>query len=195
MGLELLNNVLDKVKDNKYVKNFVAELTNYLEKENNKVNMENRNMDIGELKQENCLYQVVSMDVDGIYLKNIENNRVFKDDDISKDMLDNIGNDDVLRYKDGSYIYEEDLTNKFFESLIDVNEYKAIQDKFTRESGILEINPETRFTILEKNNENTVLAYGDEMRNIIDVPNELIPFWSKEGENLYYKDGKFNRDV
>ena len=32
-------------------------------------------------------------------------------------------------------------------------------------------------------------------RNMIKVPNELIPFWAKNGDNLYYKDGKFNRDL
>ena len=31
-------------------------------------------------------------------------------------------------------------------------------------------------------------------KNTIEVPNELIPFWTKHGDNLYYKDGKFNRD-
>ena len=32
-------------------------------------------------------------------------------------------------------------------------------------------------------------------KNIIKVPKELIPFWAKSGENLYYAKGEFNRDL
>lgn len=40
-----------------------------------------------------------------------------------------------------------------------------------------------------------ILSYGNEEKNIIKVPNELIPFWASKEENLYYKNGKFNRDI
>ena len=42
--------------------------------------------------------------------------RAFKQEEISKEVLDKIGNDSVLRYKDGKYIYEEELTQKFFDN-------------------------------------------------------------------------------
>ena len=52
------------------------------------------------------------MSSDGAYLQNINDNRVHKETDISKEVLEKIGNDSVLRYKDGNYIYEEELTRK-----------------------------------------------------------------------------------
>ena len=66
---------------------------------NNKVH--NKKTD-NTLKQENCIYQVVEMDVDGAYLQNTENNCISKETDISREILNKIGNDSVLRFKNGS---------------------------------------------------------------------------------------------
>ncbi len=113
MNLELFNNLLNNVKENNTVQNLIKELSNYLERTNNELCNEKHNKTLcSTLKQENCLYQVVEMDVDGAYLKNIDNNRVSKETDISKEVLNKIGNDSVLRFKDGKYIYEEELTRE-----------------------------------------------------------------------------------
>ncbi len=113
LNLELFNNLLNNVKENNFVQNFIKELSNYLEKSNNELSNEKSNdINTTNLKQENCLYQVVEIDTDGAYLQNINNNRVSKETDISKDVLKKIGNDSVLRFKDGNYIYEEELTRK-----------------------------------------------------------------------------------
>ena len=132
MNLDLLNNLVNSVKENNVIQSFIKELSNYLEKENNKVH--NKKTD-NTLKQENCIYQVVEMDVDGAYLQNTENNCISKETDISREILNKIGNDSVLRFKNGSYIYEEELTKEFYDSLIDVREYKDIQDNFIKESN------------------------------------------------------------
>ncbi len=105
MNLGLFNDLLNNVKENNVVQNFMEELANYLEKVNNKTNCSG-------LRQENCLYQVVQIVVDGAYLQNMTNNRIEKETDISKEVLSEIGNDSILRFKDGKYIYEEDLTRK-----------------------------------------------------------------------------------
>ncbi len=113
MNLDLFNNLFNNVKKNNIVQNFIKELSNYLIKENNKLCNETDNLtNCSSLKQENCLYQVVGMDVDGAYLQNVNNNRVSKETDISNEVLSKIGNDSVLRFKDGKYIYEEELTRK-----------------------------------------------------------------------------------
>lgn len=71
MNLDLFNNLINNVKENNIVQSFIKELSNYLEKQNNKLlNEEYSRKDNGILKQENCLYQVVEMDVDGVYLQN-----------------------------------------------------------------------------------------------------------------------------
>lgn len=192
MNLDLLNNVLSNAKENKFIQNFIKELSNHLEKTNNQISNKNDNS-INSLKQEDCLYQVVEMDVDGAYLQNTNNNCVSKETDISKEVLDKIGEDSVLRYIDGEYIYEDELTQKFFDNLVDIKEYKEIQDNFIKESNILEIDSNTKYKIESREDNYCLLSYESDGKNTIEVPNELIPFWAKEGENLYYKDGKFNR--
>lgn len=192
MNLDLFNNLLSNAKENKFVQNFIKELSNHLEKTNNQISNKNDN-NINSLKQEDCLYQVVEMDIDGAYLQNTNNNCISKETDISKEILDKIGNDSVLRYKDGKYLYEEELTQKFFDNLVGIKEYKEIQDNFMKESNILEIDSNTKYKIESREDNYCLLSYENEEKNTIEVPNELIPFWAREGENLYYKDGKFNK--
>lgn len=103
---------LSGLKENNFVQGFIEELSNYLEKLDNKLfdnNIKNNN-----LKQENCIYQVVEMGTDGAYLQNTSNHKISKETDISKEVLDKIGNDSVLIYKNGKYIVEEELTRQIF---------------------------------------------------------------------------------
>ena len=39
---------------------------------------------------------------------------------IPEDLKNVISNDYILRYKDGTYIWEEELTDKFYEGLTDI---------------------------------------------------------------------------
>lgn len=173
MNLDLFNNLANSIKENNIVQSFIKELSNYLEKENNKMlNKEYNRKNDDILKQENCLYQVVEMDVNGAYLQNTDNNRISKETDISKDLLHKIGNDSVLRFKDGNYIYEEELTKKFYDSMIDVKEYKHIQDTFIRESNILEINPDTRYKIELYEDNYCLLSY--ENKNLTQNSNQRL---------------------
>lgn len=195
MNLDLFNNLLNNVKENNIVQNFIKELSNYLEKSNKELsNQKSNNENNTSLKQEDCLYQVVDMDVDGAYLQNINNNRVSKETDISKDVLNKIGNDSVLKFEDGNYIYEEELTKKFYDNLIDIKELERIKNEFIERSNVLEIDPNTTYKIELRKDNYCLLSYNNEGKNTIEVPNKLIPFWAKNGDNLYYKNGKFNRD-
>lgn len=76
-----------------------------------------------------------------------------------------------------------------------IEEYKEIKNNFIKESNILEINPDTKYKIEIKDEDYSILSYENDEKNTIKVPNALIPFWSKNGDNLYYKDEKFNRDL
>ena len=77
--------------------------------------------------------------------------------------------------------------------MLDIDEFEDIQNRFISDSNILEIDSNTLYTIEAKENDNYILSYGD--NNKIVVPNALIPFWSKIGQTIDYKDGKFNRDL
>lgn len=173
----------------------MEELSNYLENTSNSSLRKQNSVSTNHFIQEEELYQVVDMGTDGVYLQNISNNQVSKETNIPKEVLDKIGNDSVLRYQNGEYILEEELTQKFLDHLIGVNEYKQIQDNFIKESNIAEIDPNTRYKMETKDEEYCILSYGNNEKNTIKVPNALIPFWANSGENLYYENGKFNRDI
>ena len=127
MNLGLFNKLLNNVKESNLIENFIKELSNYLEKESRKGsnNMENieEQFNINDLREEDCLYQVVGISANGVYLQNMKNNKVFEETDIPKELLDKLGNDYILRYKNGEYIFEEQLTDDFFNDLIDIKEF------------------------------------------------------------------------
>lgn len=195
MNLELFNNMLNKAKENNFVQNFINELSNHLEETSQLASNQDNNLQSNSLKEENCLYQVVEIGSDGAYLQNINNNKICEEKDITKDILNKIENDTILRYKDGEYVIEEEMTQKFFDSLVGIKEYKDIQESFIRESNILELDSDTRYKIKEFEENDTILIYGNDEKNIIKVPNELIPFFTNNETILYYKDGKFEREV
>ena len=48
--------------------------------------------------------------------------------------------------------------------------------------------------LLDEIAEDSVLRYENGQK-VLEVPNALIPFWTKRGENLYYKDGEFKINI
>lgn len=126
MNLEIFNNLIKGTKNNNIAQNFIKELSNYLKNETEgreHVELPDNKNNIEDLRQENCLYQVVDRSKNGVYLQNLNNNRIFEETNIPQELLDKIGNDYILRYKDGNYNFEEELTDQFFEEgLIDIDE-------------------------------------------------------------------------
>lgn len=197
MKLDLFNNIINNVKENTFLQNFMKDLSNHLEKENEKLENNNlkNNISSNTLKQENCLYQVIEVGTGYAYLLNTQNNKICKETEIPQNILDKIGNDTVLQYKGGQYNIDDELTKKFLDNLIDIQEYEKIQNNFIKESNILNIDSNTKYKIIEKQENYCILNYGNEETSIIKVPNALIPFWANIGENLYYKNGEFKRDI
>lgn len=109
MSLNLFNNLSNNEKKHNFIQDFITEMSKYLEKNNSKTTT-NEN----DFKKEDCLYQVIEIGPDYAYLQDVDTNKVFKETSISKEVLSKIGNDSVLRYKNGEYIYEEELTRKIF---------------------------------------------------------------------------------
>ena len=176
MGLEIFNDIINKVKESDFVQNFIEELTDYL-KNKGEVKVESNS-----LKQEGTLYQVVDFSSKGVYLRNTENNKIFEETNINEDLKEKLGNDYVLSYKNGKYVYEEELTDKFMNSLVDIGEYQKIKSKFENKTNILEIDKNEVFKVEERKENTTILGYGNNEK--IEVPNELIPFFSKT-EQIY----------
>lgn len=197
MDLDVFQDLINKVKDSDLVQNFITELSNYLEKTNSKEgNKMTNNEKVSELnnhREENCLYQVVDFSSDGVFLQNTNNNAIFEEKNMPKELMDKISNDYILRYKDGNYVIEEELTDDFMNSMVGVQEYKRIQENFEKESNILKIDPNTHYNVSSRNEDFTVLSYGENSKNTIEVPNELLPYFINEQTVLNYKNGKFEK--
>lgn len=198
MNLEVINNLITNAKDNKKIQGFIKELSDYLlmeakGKENTRLQDNDNKLD--DLREENCLYQVVDRSVNGVYLQNTKNNKIFEETDIPQEIQDIIGNDYILRYKDGKYIIEEELTDEFFNRMINIEEYEKIQNDFIKDSKINEIDENTRFSVISREEDYTVLNYENNIENQIKVPNVLVPFFIDIDTILYYKDGKFEKEI
>lgn len=189
MSLDLFNDLINKVKESDLINNFIEELSSYLKKGENQLSKE---QNIYGFREENSLYQVVDFSSNGVFLQNANNDKVFEETNISKELLDKIGNDYILRYKDGKYVVEEELTEDFMNSMVGIKEYRRIQEDFEKESNILELDLNTKFNVESRDNNYTVLTYGDR-KSVIEVPNVLVPFFTIEGNVLIYESGKFKR--
>ena len=129
MSLDLINDIVNKIKESDFVNNFMEELSNHLanvkEKGENQMSDEITNSnELNEFRKENELYQIVDFSSGGVYLQNMSTNKVFEETNIPQELKNQIGNDYILRYKNGGYIFEEKLTDDFMNGLIDIKEYQ-----------------------------------------------------------------------
>ena len=141
MKLEIFNKLANDVKESNLVENFIQELSKYLENAKEKgeqnMNIPNNNNEsnneisnektlkqqekLNQNREENCLYQVVDFSVNGVYLLNKNTNKIFEETEISQELKNQI-HDSILRYKNGEYVYEEELTEEFFNNLEDIDQ-------------------------------------------------------------------------
>lgn len=190
MNLDFFNDLINKVKESDVVQNFMEELSNHLEKANEKG--ENQTNSHQNDKQES-LYQVVDFSANGVFLQNTNNNKIFEETNMPQEIMDKIGNDYILSYENGTYNIEEEITEDFMNSMVGIQEYEKIKQDFINESNILEIDPNTHYKVQTRNKDYTMLSYGE--NNTLKVPNELIPYFTNEQTILNYKDGKFEKVV
>lgn len=190
MNLDFFNDLINKVKESDVVQNFMEELSNHLEKANEKG--ENQTNSHQNDKQES-LYQVVDFSANGVFLQNTNNNKIFEETNMPQEIMDKIGNDYILSYENGTYNIEEEITEDFMNSMVGIQEYEKIKQDFINESNILEIDPNTHYKVQTRNKDYTMLSYGE--NSTLKVPNELIPYFTNEQTILNYKDGKFEKVV
>ncbi len=109
----------------KFADNFINELTEHLEDFLEKVDIRrekqnNQEEKLDYFREQGELYQVIDLSSKGAFLQNMKTNIIFEETNIPEDLKNVISNDYILRYKDGTYIWEEELTDKFYETLIDI---------------------------------------------------------------------------
>ena len=140
LKLEIFNKLANDIKENNLVENFMQELSKHIEnsKEKEQINTMNngeinnnnevekessleQQENLEQNREENCLYQVVDFSAKGIFLLNKNTNKIFEETEISQELKEQIQNDSILRYKNGEYVYEEELTEEFFNNLEDID--------------------------------------------------------------------------
>jgi len=178
----------EEIKDNldNKVQDFMNKLSEHLEKSNQ------QNEKFNELREEDCLYYVIDSNLETVYLRNLNNNISFEETNLPQELKSQLFTDCFLKYKNGEYIWEKDLTQKFWDTLVTPKELEEIKEKFSQESKIEENNPNTRYNVLSHEDENnyTILSYENESKTI-KVPNALLPFGVNDKKIYIYKDGKF----
>jgi len=184
LKLDFFENIKNNL-DNK-IEEFINELSENLEISNQK------NEKLKNLREEDCLYYVIDSNLDTVYLKNLNNNISFEEKNLPQELKNQLFTDCFLRYKNGEYIWEKDLTEKFWDTLVTPKELEEIKEKFIQESKIQENNLDTKYRAVEHEDEKdyTILSYDNENKTI-KVPNALLPFGVDNKKVYIYKDGKF----
>ena len=183
---ELKNNLDDKVE------NFLNELSAHLNNSKEK-NVDNQDTRLNELREEDCLYYEIDSDLETVYLQNLNNNIKFKETDMSPEMKREVFTDCILRYKNGEYIWDKELTDKFMNSLVSASELSKIKEKFTKEYNLEENAPDTRYKVVSHGEEHTILLYDG--TKSVKVPNALMPFGVDNKKVYIYKNGKFELNI
>lgn len=109
----------------KFADNFIKELKEHLEDFFEKVDIRkekqnNQEEKLDNFREEGGLYQVVDLSSKGAFLQNMKTNVILEETSIPEALKNVISNDYILRYKDGTYIWDEELTDKFYEGLTDI---------------------------------------------------------------------------
>lgn len=128
-----LENRFQGTEVRKFADNFIDELTEHLEDFFEKVDSRrgkenNQEEKLDNFREEDGLYQVVDLSSKGAFLQNMKTNVILEETNIPEELKNVISNDYILRYKDGIYIWEEELTDKFYEGLIDIKDYLKTQN-------------------------------------------------------------------
>lgn len=71
---------------------------------------------IKKYRKENSLYVVVERCLNSAYLQDMDTNIVFEEVNFPKDVVDLLCNDSIVRFKNGKYVYEKELTDDLFNS-------------------------------------------------------------------------------
>ena len=186
MRLEFLEELKNNLDDT--VENFLDEISTHFNNFKEKVEMA-QDTTVNELREEECLYYVIDSDLETVYLQNLNNNIKFKETDISPEIKKEVFTDCILRYKNGEYIWDKELTDKFMNTLVSAGEFNEIKEKFRQESKIEENAPDTCYNVVSHGDEHTILSYDG--TKSVKVPNVLMPFGVDNKKVYIYKNGKF----
>lgn len=143
--------------------------------------------------RENGLYQVIDFSSKGVWLQDTRSGKTFEENNLPKDFLNSLTNDSILRYQNGAYSLEEEITEDFLNSLVDIGTLKKIQETFQKESGILQLDTTTKFQVEQRKKETTIVSFANGAKTL-EVPNALVPYFTEVGDIVTYQNGTFKRE-
>lgn len=179
--------ILEKL-NNKYI--IDTKSTNAISKKLQEATKEIVNLQESYMKQyrtENDLYVVVEKCLNSAYLQNVNTNIIFEETSFSDDVFNLLYNDVVVSFKDGKYVYEDEITRDWMNSFISIDEHNESLQELMAEPNFSKIDFEaTTFIITSRDNNYTILSYGKDNEDILKVPNKLISYWVDDNSILYY---------
>ncbi len=149
-------------------------------------------------RKEDNLYVVVEKCPHSVYLQDVNSNVVFEDINFPKDIFDLLCNDSVVSFKNGSYMYEKEITDSWFNSFISKYEHEIAITELMNINNLSKIDfHNISFNIVSHENDYSILGYGRNNNYTLKVPNKLIDYWANDNSILYYdcKDKFFYRKL
>lgn len=117
MNLDFFKEVKNNLSNNNETKEFMQQLSDYMNNIKEKISKPKYISKEG-------LYYVLNANPDKIYLTKFNDKKVFEATDLPKEIRNTLSEGVILRYKDGKYTVDEELTEKNFEGLLNIEEYK-----------------------------------------------------------------------
>lgn len=189
MNLDFFTNLVNDVKSHSFTSQFIDELNKYLNNIKGDI-AENQMMpknDIEKHRKEDNLYIVVEKGLNSAYLQDVNTDMIFEETLFSDDLFNLLHNDVVVRFKDGGYIYENDITSKWMDSFISTEEHNQLLTELMCEPNFSKIDfKNTTFNIAYRDDNYAILNYGESHQDTLKVPNKLIDYWADNNSILYY---------
>ena len=126
MKLDLDNKLENNEKTNDTNK-FINELSNYLDRFKAKINKilkKDKKVEDSKEMQEEGLYYVLDGNPEKVYLTKFKSSKVFEATDLPEEIKKAVSEGFILRYKDGEYSIDEELTDRNFEGELNIDEYE-----------------------------------------------------------------------
>ena len=116
MKLDFFKELKNSINNNE-VKEFMQELADYMKDLKEKISKPKDIIEEG-------LYYVLDGNPNKVYLTKFNSNKVFKAEDLPEEIKKSVSEGFILRYENGKYIVDEELTERNFEGVLNIDEYK-----------------------------------------------------------------------
>ena len=116
MNLDLIKDIKNDL-ENSNVKDFLNELSGYMNNLKEKISKQENDREEG-------LYYVLNANPNKIYLTKFNSKKVFEATDMPQKIKNTVSEGFILRYRNGEYIVDEELTEKNFEGLLNIDKYE-----------------------------------------------------------------------